>query len=97
MVGRGAIGNPWLFSEMEAADRGQETAKPSLDDILDVVEIHIADVGSLRGEVIGSRIVRKHIARYIRGFDGAAAIRRELYETDTAEEMLSILREMRSK
>ncbi|MCP4143675.1 MAG: tRNA dihydrouridine synthase DusB [bacterium] len=97
MVGRGAIGNPWLFSEMEAADRGEETTKPSLDDILDVVEIHIADVGSLRGEVIGSRIVRKHIARYIRGFEGAAAIRRELYETDTAEEMLSILREMRSK
>ena len=45
----------------------------------------------LRGNRIGSKLVRKHVVRYLRGFPGAAIMRRRLFETETAEEMLAEL------
>ncbi|MBU0741461.1 tRNA dihydrouridine synthase DusB [bacterium] len=95
MVGRGAMGNPWLFRQMDAAEGLGDYEPPTLLDILDLAKRHIGEDCHLRGERSGSYLVRKHVARYFRGFPGASAIRRELFATETGTDMLAALAEIR--
>ena len=95
MVGRGAMGNPWIFRQMDAAEGLCEYSPPTLTDILDLAKWHIGEDCHLRGERTGSYLVRKHVARYFRGFPGASAIRRKLFETDNGTDMLAALAEIR--
>ncbi len=95
MVGRGAMGNPWLFRQMDAAEGLCDYEPPTLVDILDLAKWHIGEDCHLRGERTGSYLVRKHVARYFRGFPGAAAIRRRLFATDNGIDMLAALAEIR--
>jgi tRNA-dihydrouridine synthase B len=97
MVGRAATGDPWLFEAMDAAEGLRAYAPPTLAEIFATVERHIADECRLKGERIGSQVVRKHVVRYFRGFPGAAAIRRRLFATETGERMLAVLAEVRGE
>lgn len=97
MVGRAATGDPWLFEAMDAAEGLRAYAPPTLAEIFATVERHIADECNLKGERIGSQVVRKHVVRYFRGFPGAAAIRRRLFATETGERMLAVLAEVRGE
>ncbi len=94
MVGRGAIGNPWLFERMAAAERGVDWTPPDLDTRLVLARRHIEEECYWRGERHGAFLVRKHVARYFKGFPGAAAIRRRLFDTDGGSEMLAALAEI---
>jgi len=95
MVGRGAIGNPWIFKRMDDAEGFGTYAPPTLSDLLDLARRHIEEDCHLRGERTGSFLVRKHVTRYFRGFPGAAAIRRRLFATDNGTDMLAVLAEIR--
>ncbi len=97
MVGRGAIGNPWIFRQMNAAGEPVVDAPPTLVEIMDLARRHIEENCRYRGERLGSYLVRKHVARYFRGFPGAAAIRRRLFDTEDGAEMLTALREIRAE
>lgn len=94
MVGRGAIGNPWIFREMAAREAGRDAPPPSLEEIMAMVARHIRDLGVTRGERRGSFLVRKHIVKYFRGFPGAALLRRRLFAAESSEEMLANLAEI---
>lgn len=95
MVGRGAVGNPWIFDRMAEAEGRGVFAPPSLDDLLELTRHHIEEDCRWRGERTGSYLVRKHVARYLRGFPGAAALRRRLFDTEDGAEMLTVLAEIR--
>ncbi len=97
MVGRGAIGNPWLFREMAAVDGGAPFVPPTLGEVFDVVAEHIAAAGRVRGDRHGSHLVRKHVVRYFRAFPGAAVMRRRLFAVETSGEMLQVLAELRDE
>jgi nifR3 family TIM-barrel protein len=93
MVGRGAIGNPWLFAGMRAAETGTPEPAVTFAAMCEVTVDHIRGEVALRGEPQGCYVVRKHIARLFRGFPGASALRRSLYATTDSEEMIVILRQ----
>ena len=77
MVGRGALGRPWIFSEINAAMRGEALpAPPSLEERLAVLYREIAILVSDKGDYTGFREARKHVAWYLCGLRGAAALRR---------------------
>lgn len=95
MVGRGAIGNPWIFTEMAARETGRGFEPPTLLEIADMAGRHIRDLGAGRGDRRGSFLVRKHIVRYFRGFPGAAALRRRLFAAESCAEMIDRLAEIR--
>jgi len=97
MVGRGAMGNPWIFREMDAVDGLLGHTPPNLGEIIDVVERQIRDIGRLRGERFGSQLVRKHVVRYFRGFPGAAAIRRRIFAEESSLDMLAVLTALRAE
>lgn len=78
MVGRGAMGNPWIFSEINAyMTDGKLLPAPTPCEKLDVMRRHIEMLCEYKGENVGMREARKHVAWYIKGFHSAAALRNE--------------------
>jgi len=77
MVGRGALGRPWLFAQINAAMRGEPVPpEPSLGERLAVLYREIAILVADKGDYTGFREARKHAAWYLTGLRGAAALRR---------------------
>ena len=76
MVGRGALGRPWVFSQIDAyLARGEVLPEPPLDERMRVMLEHIRTLCAYKGDYIGMREARKHAAWYIRGIRGAASYR----------------------
>ncbi|MBD3221272.1 tRNA dihydrouridine synthase DusB [bacterium] len=95
MVARAAIGNPWIFGQMTAAEGGRPWAAPSFDEICETMARHIRLEVAQRGERTGSLVVRKHLARCFRGYPGAAALRRRLFAEESSAGMIAVLDDTR--
>ncbi len=91
MIGRGAIGNPWIFGQMRAVDAGLPPPEITFSEMCGITIDHLRGEVAMRGEPQGSYVVRKHIARCFKGYPGAAVLRRKLYATTVAAEMEAIL------
>ena len=77
-VGRGAMGNPWLFGQIAAAMECREVPPPpSLHERFRVLLRHIYDMCEDKGEYIAMQQARTHAAWYMHGLRGAATLRRE--------------------
>ena len=92
MIGRAAVGNPFIFSEIAAALDGRPYTPPSAEERYAVatrqLELAIAD----KGETIAVLESRKQIGGYLAGYRDAAIARSEINRATTAEEVLGILR-----
>lgn len=91
MIGRGSIGHPWIFEQMRAVDEGRPDPVIEFADMCRVTCDHILREVELRGPVTGCYVVRKHIAKCFKGYRGAALLRRSLFTTEDAGEMIAIL------
>ena len=77
MVGRGALGNPWLFEEIRAALLGQPApAAPTLRQKMQTLREQIYDMCERKGEWTAMPQARSQAIHYMRGLRGAAALRR---------------------
>lgn len=75
-VGRGAMGNPWLFGEIAAALRGEAMpAPPTLEERFAVLRRHMYEMCEDKGEFIAMQQARTQAAWYMHGLRGAAALR----------------------
>jgi tRNA-dihydrouridine synthase B len=93
MIGRGSIGNPWIFSAMQAVDEDQPVPTVAFSELCLVAAEHVRREAEWRGEPAGCYSVRKHLAKAFKGFRGAAALRKRLFATEKSEEMVAILEE----
>ena len=91
MIGRGAMGNPWLFRESLAAIVGSEAEPVSLQEWVDTALMHARWMVDFKGERLGVMEMRKHIGHYIGGLRGATALRRELNMAKSLDELNSLL------
>mgnify|MGYP001825338332 FL=1 len=91
MIGRGAIGNPWIFARMKAVDEGAPEPHVPFEDMCSVTIDHIRGEVAMRGEKLGCLVVRKHIAKCFKGYPGSAGLRKKLYATEKIEQMINIL------
>lgn len=89
MIGRGSIGNPWIFKNI--LSKSEE--KPSLREVYDVIEKHYNLLCKLKGEYVAVREMRKHISYYIKGVPGATELRRRINESTSKEDVLEMLKE----
>ena len=77
MVGRGALGNPWLFEEIRAALTGQPASQPpTLQKRMAALRAQIYDMCERKGEWTAMPQARSQAIHYMRGLRGAAALRR---------------------
>ncbi len=94
-IGQGALGNPWIFSEVASALRGEAFNAPEKDEIIETAKRHVDMLCADKGEYIGVREARKHLGWYIKGMGGAAEARRLINSAEKAEELHSILNALR--
>ena len=92
MVGRGAQGNPWIFTQIaELFSFGSVKTYPTNEERIETAVKHIELMCSLKGEYIGIREARRHASWYIKGMKGAANLRNEINCATSLEEMRNIL------
>lgn len=97
MIGRGAQGNPWIFSRVIKHLEGSKNISDS--DILPVTKVHIMKrhmqmLVELKGEQCGVREMRKHIAWYIKGMRNCAYIKQKVFKAVTCDEVFDLLHEL---
>lgn len=95
MVGRAVRGNPWLFRELNHYfQTGELLERPSVEEIREMILRHARKQIELKGEFVGIREMRKHVAWYTAGMRHSAGLRREsniIESYEGLEELLSRL------
>ncbi len=92
MIGRGALGNPWLFRELNAAYRGEPAPPaPSDEEKIAMMARHLEMICELKGERTGVKEFRKLIIRYTKGMRGASALRRRACDITEYDAMRSLI------
>ena len=92
MIGRGAQGNPWIFSEISAALRGEAFEYPDFETRMRVALKQLDDMIAEKGERTGVAEAKKHMAWYMKGLPGAAELRGKLNHAETMEQLEELLR-----
>ena len=88
MIGRGALGRPWIFESVNAyLENGTQIPEPPIEERMRVMTEHIKLICEYKGERVGMREARKHAAWYIKGIRGAAAFRQEVGTLSTMDEL----------
>lgn len=89
MIGRAALGNPWIFREIDAyLNSGEIIDKPSKNEIRDMMIQHMESLVELKGEHVAILEMRSHGPWYLKGMDHASDLRRKLSQTKTKEEFI---------
>lgn len=98
MIGRAALGNPWIFKEIKRFVKKKELiTNPTLNERLKVMKEHIKLAVSLKGERIAMRESRKQAAWYIKGIHGAAVWRTKCMTLETLEDLYKLIEDIKSK
>lgn len=93
MVARGAMGNPWIFRELNAALRGDEIpVNPTVSEISDMMIRHLDALVELKDEYSAVREMRKFVAWYTKGIKGASRLRGKINTIETQADMKEALR-----
>jgi len=87
MIGRGALGNPWIFTSIR---RGTDYV-PSVSERFAVIRRHYALYVEHCGESTAAREMRKHLCWYLRGLPGSAMVRARMQGLSTTHDVLSTL------
>lgn len=95
MVGRGALGRPWVFQEINAyLNHEVILPEPSVTQKMHVMLKHIEKICEYKGERVGIREARKHAAWYTKGLHGAANYRARIGLISSIEELQQIALEL---
>ena len=94
MIGRGAQGNPWIFSELLEYERtGKMPLRPSVEAIKKMMIRHAQLQMQYKGEYLGIREMRKHVSWYTSGLPNSAKLRDEINRVESYEELEQLLEE----
>lgn len=94
MIARGARGNPWLFARINHyLDTGELLPQPDQEEICRMLMRHARMQTELKGEAVGMKEMRKHIAWYTAGLPHSAGIRRACNLVETLSELEALLQQ----
>lgn len=91
MIGRGAVGNPFVFARIKAALSGDAYTEPTLEDIKAVAIRQLGYAVADKGEAIAVREARGQIAKYFHSFRGCAELRARINVSTTIEDIKAAL------
>ena len=94
MIGRGAQGNPWIFRELAEYEKtGKLCDRPTKEQIKETMLRHAKLQIEFKGDYLGIREMRKHVAWYTKGMEGSAKLRDEINRVESYEELEELLNE----
>ncbi len=94
MIGRAALGNPWIFNQTQELLSGKTVTEPSVEEKVELCKRHFNLILQSRGTKKGLYLMRKHFGWYIKGFPGAADYRIRLVTAKSIEIAKDILNEI---
>ena len=98
MIGRAAIGYPWIFNEIKHyLKTGKHLAPPTIHDRVEAAKIHLKESIRWKGLILGILEMRRHYTNYFRGLPGIKEYRLKLVTHQTEEEILNLLDEILQK
>lgn len=94
MIGRGALGNPWIYNSINSVLNGETpSAKPTLDEVKSAAMKHFELEIQTEGEKMGVLKCRKILCWYFQGYPGAAEFRGKVNYTTTAQAMRELIQQ----
>ncbi len=95
MIGRAAIGYPWIFREIKHfVQTGEELAPPTLEERVEVCKKHLIKSVEWKGPIVGIFEMRRHYANYLRGLPNIKEFRGRLVTLMETEEVIEVLDEL---
>ena len=92
MIARGAQGNPWIFRQiLHYFETGEHLAKPTLEEVTQMILRHARMMLEFKGEYIGIREIRKHAAWYTAGYPNSARLRVAINNVESFEALEELL------
>jgi nifR3 family TIM-barrel protein len=94
MIGRAALGNPWMiYQTVNYLETGELMAEPDVREKMEVCKLHLDRLIALKNENIAVREMRKHAAWYLKGIRGNAKVRNDVNLMNTRAELVTLLDE----
>jgi nifR3 family TIM-barrel protein len=98
MIGRGALGNPWmLYQTVHYLETGELAGNPTPQEKIDVCLLHLDRLIHLKGETTAIKEMRKHTAWYLKGMYGGGKVRNRVNECETREQLRIVLQDFVEK
>ena len=98
MIGRAAIGYPWIFNEIKHYLRtGEHLPPPSIGQRVDAIREHLLRSVKWKGPVVGILEMRSHYTNYLKGFPHIKEFRNQLVQKKSVEEIEEILRQLQGR
>jgi nifR3 family TIM-barrel protein len=95
MIGRAAIGYPWIFNEVKHFFKtGEILDAPTVQDRVDVCKQHLIKSVEWKGDWVGIVEMRRHYSQYFKGLDHFKEFRTRLVMADTKEQVLETLEDV---
>ena len=92
MIGRAALGNPWIFKEInEYLEKGLIISKPSISEKIDMIYKHITYLREIKPEKLVCLEMRNHIGWYLKGMKNSSEIKNKIYQTSSINDIILIL------
>ena len=92
MIGRGALGKPWIFKQIRNhLETGEQCTELTWQEKLEIIKMHISLAVNEKGENIAIKEMRKHLGGYLRNLPNATKMREKINRIDTQKELLEIL------
>ena len=95
MIGRAAIGYPWIFNEIKHfLKTGEHLPPPTIEDRIAVCRKHLMKIVEWKNPVVGINEMRRHYANYLKGLPNIKEYRNRLVTLTTVEEINEVLDEI---
>ncbi|QJD85890.1 tRNA dihydrouridine synthase DusB [Cohnella herbarum] len=92
MIGRGALGNPWmLYRTVHYLTTGELLPDPSPGEKIRIAVLHLDRLADLKGENVAVREMRKHLAWYLKGMPDSAIVKNSIMDLTSRSEVVSVL------
>ncbi|MBU8908460.1 tRNA dihydrouridine synthase DusB [Desertibacillus haloalkaliphilus] len=92
MIGRAALGNPWmLYRTIRYLETGELAPEPNNREKIDVCMLHLDRLIKLKGENVAVREMRKHTAWYLKGMRGGGKVRDQINQFETRDDVANTL------
>ena len=95
MIGRGALGNPWIFENTVNLFEKRDVREISVNETIDTALMHLRLLIESKGERAGIAESRKHLGWYMKGIRGAAELRNRINTAESLDELTSILESLK--
>jgi nifR3 family TIM-barrel protein len=92
MIGRGAKGNPWIFNQIK-----HDTPKPGQEEVIKMILRHAKMQVEWKGEYMGIREMRKHVAWYTTGYPESSRLRNLVNQIEKLSELEELLEQWGSR